>query len=148
MGYGAPMGFGGLLVPPHITPFVTQMMSQMSHMRQLMQMGHAAVPQHLRLGLVDRDFNDEDYEALLQLDESNVSRGAERWQIERLPTRRLVEDGEQCCVCLENMLAGSEVRCLPCLHNFHTECIDSWLAVNRSCPIDKVAIDSPNEHIE
>jgi hypothetical protein len=43
-----------------------------------------------------------------------------------------------CGVCLLDCEEGDELRCLPCGHSFHRECIDHWL-LNSSCacPIDK-----------
>merc|ERR1712178_592204 len=43
----------------------------------------------------------------------------------------------QCTVCLEPFRAGEELRILPCLHRYHTCCIDEWLNRNPACPICK-----------
>lgn len=43
----------------------------------------------------------------------------------------------QCTVCLEPFRAGEELRILPCLHRYHTCCIDEWLSRNPACPICK-----------
>jgi hypothetical protein len=32
-----------------------------------------------------------------------------------------------CMVCLEDLKGGELVRCLPCMHFFHVDCIDAWL---------------------
>ena len=32
-----------------------------------------------------------------------------------------------CTICLEDFQQGDELRALPCLHCFHTQCIDAWL---------------------
>lgn len=47
------------------------------------------------------------------------------------------KDGEdnECTVCLDAMVAGEEVRKLPCSHMFHQKCIDSWLLDKRKCPL-------------
>lgn len=39
-----------------------------------------------------------------------------------------------CAICLENLADGS-VRCLPCMHPFHTACVDDWLTRNHACPV-------------
>jgi len=44
---------------------------------------------------------------------------------------------QQCMVCFEDFAGGDELRLLPCLHRYHRECIDPWLAQNRHCPICK-----------
>ena len=36
-------------------------------------------------------------------------------------------DGDVCGVCLEDEVAGSVWRLLPCGHRFHTSCVDEWL---------------------
>jgi hypothetical protein len=54
-------------------------------------------------------------------------------------TASTLEDSSFTCgVCLLNCEVGDELRCLPCGHSFHRECIDHWL-LNSSvaCPIDK-----------
>jgi len=47
---------------------------------------------------------------------------------------------EQCCICMEPFVEGDKIRRLPCLHIFHTNEIDQWLRVNRTCPICKTDI--------
>lgn len=68
-------------------------------------------------------------------------------QLRRLPTRkatgRLLE--EECPVCFLSYEEGEEVRTLPCLHAFHTECIDKWLTSRRAssltCPLCHTEVD-------
>lgn len=41
-----------------------------------------------------------------------------------------------CAVCLSKFQAQDQLRLLPlCCHAFHTECIDTWLNANQSCPL-------------
>ncbi|KAF6175861.1 hypothetical protein GIB67_003349 [Kingdonia uniflora] len=57
--------------------------------------------------------------------------------IQELPKFRLKAvptDCSECPICLEEFRDGSEVRGLPCAHNFHVECIDEWLRLNVKCP--------------
>lgn len=67
--------------------------------------------------------------------------------IDALPTHKLSKNLEinnvTCCICLTDMEEGVEVRQLPCMHYFHKDCIDQWLLVNKTCPVDKRAIDEP-----
>ncbi|KAJ6851556.1 uncharacterized protein M6B38_259605 [Iris pallida] len=91
---------------------------------------------------VQRDFNENDYEMLLALDENNNHTGASERQINNLPQSVIqnVNPEETCAVCLEAPSVGETIRHLPCLHKFHKECIDSWLRRKMSCPICKSGI--------
>jgi hypothetical protein len=46
-----------------------------------------------------------------------------------------------CRICLAAYEAGETLRTLPCMHAFHSACVDRWLAGDRSCPICRMAID-------
>merc|ERR1719197_2462125 len=108
------------------------------------------------------DVDSMDYEDLMQLGNrmGRVNRGATNDEIRTLPTRKLKlsrrtgasaegaasspagdEGGDKldgtCTVCMEEWADGDDVRTLPCLHHFHTNCIDEWLKRNKTCPICK-----------
>lgn len=40
-----------------------------------------------------------------------------------------------CLICRSDMLSISAITETPCIHTFHTECIDSWTAIRNICPI-------------
>ena len=92
------------------------------------------------LALLDRDFNEADYEMLLQLDEVDdpEKRRALKQNgklLDQLPSKRLskgeANKGEQtCAICLEAMRAGQTVLALRCKHEYHRACILKWL---KSC---------------
>ncbi|ERN08217.1 hypothetical protein AMTR_s00018p00203080 [Amborella trichopoda] len=45
---------------------------------------------------------------------------------------------EMCAVCLEDYKAGETLRVLPCHHDFHAVCVDSWLTSWKAfCPVCK-----------
>ncbi|KAJ7522030.1 hypothetical protein O6H91_19G079900 [Diphasiastrum complanatum] len=57
--------------------------------------------------------------------------------IQQLPKFRLKgvpTECSSCPICLEEFEVGTEVRGLPCAHNFHVACIDEWLRLNVKCP--------------
>eukprot|EP00741_Cyanophora_paradoxa_P019595 tig00021133_g18916.t1 len=90
---------------------------------------------------------DGSYEALLDLQErvGSASRGLSALQISQYPSRTIrpadlesvEEDRKRCPVCCEDYSVGATVRTLPCLHFYHSECIDRWLGDHRDCPICK-----------
>lgn len=67
--------------------------------------------------------------------------------LQRLPTYhagpRQLE--EECPICFLPYEEGEELRALPCLHAFHTECIDKWLLSRRAaaltCPMCQTKVD-------
>ncbi|KAL6280181.1 hypothetical protein ACE6H2_017062 [Prunus campanulata] len=42
---------------------------------------------------------------------------------------------QHCVICLEGMLSGDQVTCLPCSHMFHANCIEQWLRYGHICPL-------------
>jgi len=50
-------------------------------------------------------------------------------------------EAEHCVVCHEPMQRGDEVRRLPCLHVYHRLCIDRWLGVKATCPLDNLKLE-------
>ncbi|KAL6602806.1 hypothetical protein ACP70R_043167 [Stipagrostis hirtigluma subsp. patula] len=52
--------------------------------------------------------------------------------------------GTECAVCLGAVQEGEMVRRLPaCMHLYHAECIDRWLAAHRTCPLCRAGLDHP-----
>ncbi|KAG6402117.1 hypothetical protein SASPL_138990 [Salvia splendens] len=128
----------------------------------------------LQLALLDREFDDLDYETLRALDSDNVPTASMTdEEINALPVHKYKVSGPQgvnssaqqgsssasvekkqdlpnpqvglktsdddltCSVCLEQVTAGELIRSLPCLHQFHVNCIDPWLRQQGTCPVCK-----------
>lgn len=49
--------------------------------------------------------------------------------------------GDTCVICRDHMRAGEEVRRLPCLHVFHSSCLERWMQVKTTCPLDNLTLD-------
>lgn len=48
--------------------------------------------------------------------------------------------GIQCSICLENMSLAEETRKLLCQHEFHVECLRSWLQDHTTCPLCRTMV--------
>lgn len=74
-------------------------------------------------------------------------KGLSRVEIDQLPTYRVTAaakdeaDDKRCVVCLVDFEEKQLVRVLPCLHEYHTRCIDKWLKSNRTCPICRAEVN-------
>jgi len=118
---------------------------QRMHVRSWRHFSTSLIPLNLQLTLVDRDFGESDYEMLLALDRDNPNiNGASFEQIQRLPVHQIAQQSDNktseksiCSICLENVGAGDIVRTLPCMHQYHANCVDPWLVSNATCPICK-----------
>ena len=109
------------------------------------------------LSLMDRDFGEQDYEMLLQLDavddqEKKRMRSANVKALDALPYKRVskaeAKEKEEvsCAVCLEGMRANQTVVELKCKHTYHRACILKWLKSCEapSCPQCKAPVLEPN----
>jgi hypothetical protein len=98
--------------------------------------------------LQHRDITPEDYEYLTRLDEQIAKKTLSENLLNSLETQQVdasllaAINDEVCGICLDNYALGQLVKCLPCKHRFHAECIDNWLR-NQSCncPLDNLPID-------
>jgi plasmid maintenance system antidote protein VapI len=92
----------------------------------------------------------------LQLTSGGSSRIMRQWQthrslhnslIEALPQFKLeanskyLRDHEECQICQEAFALNDEIRLLPCLHSFHTGCIDKWLLQKPLCACCRAPIN-------
>lgn len=90
-------------------------------------------------------YNDDEmlsYEEMLELAEtlgSVVPKGMNLQQIAQIATSiyepSSSNEAIQCSICLANYELNDVLKSLPCMHRFHSACIDPWLSLNNSCPV-------------
>ncbi|XP_070619237.1 RING finger protein 215 [Erythrolamprus reginae] len=44
---------------------------------------------------------------------------------------------DSCAICLDQFQKNQWLRVLPCLHEFHRDCVDPWLLLQQTCPLCK-----------
>ena len=63
--------------------------------------------------------------------------------IQHLPTGTYDDKkNTECVICMVEFVFGDRVRYLPCLHTYHTKCIDDWLMRNFICPSCMEPVDA------
>mmetsp|Transcript_13395 Transcript_13395/g.28975 ORF Transcript_13395/g.28975 Transcript_13395/m.28975 type:complete len:529 (-) Transcript_13395:26-1612(-) len=121
----------------------TPLLQLLSSMRA--RHGNAFRQSHL-----DENTDSMSYERLLQVfGDGSENRGASPGDIASLPVSKigdpkveLPDDKRQCSICLEDFCRGEERTTLPCLHGFHSGCVNRWLSSNGSCPVCKTSISN------
>eukprot|EP00972_Heterocapsa_arctica_P019839 2927936-Heterocapsa_arctica.AAC.1 len=74
--------------------------------------------------------------------------GARRKDIKARTTRfrcaAIAESAEEadneCTICRDKFQIGEHLKVLPCLHKYHTDCVDKWLGQSGTCPVCKLDI--------
>ncbi|XP_051550129.1 RING finger protein 215 isoform X2 [Myxocyprinus asiaticus] len=56
------------------------------------------------------------------------------------PTLTQPVETDNCAVCLEQYNNNQCLRVLPCLHEFHRDCVDPWLLLQQTCPLCKRSV--------
>ncbi|XP_009145730.1 E3 ubiquitin ligase BIG BROTHER-related [Brassica rapa] len=91
----------------------------------------------------EMDPDELSYEELLALGDivGTESRGLSADTIASLPSKRY-KDGdnqngtnESCVICRLDYEDDDDLILLPCKHSYHSECINNWLKINKSCPV-------------
>eukprot|EP01084_Bolivina_argentea_P189110 325326_1 len=69
-------------------------------------------------------------------DGSDLSEFGKALLVYSLPSRQLAQSNNHrnCTVCLEKFKSTETLKILPCHHEFHPECIDTWLQEKLTCP--------------
>ncbi|EFC48235.1 predicted protein [Naegleria gruberi] len=112
---------------------------------------------NLLLALTQRELTAEDYDLLLQLDNTVKKKTVSENILDSLPCCTLnhfgevcqsdmpqITEGDMCITCMCDFEEGDEVRWITkCAHIFHKNCIDNWLNNHSTCcPICRVEVNS------
>jgi len=87
--------------------------------------------------LLTRDITPDDYDVLLQLDETIDKPTASKARLASLTSMSATEFlGERCTICLLTFEKEDGVTALSCDHLFHSDCVLKWLSEHsRRCPV-------------
>ena len=83
--------------------------------------------------LIGNRENPTDQEILNELPETQIE------DVNKLDTEK-----KNCVICLEDFKNGDKACVLPCVHLFHTNCIQQWLKTKNFCPICKFKLTGEN----
>ena len=114
------------------------------------------IPETIRQALITlqtRDITPNDYALLTDLDVRVKPKTIDHKSVKSLPMK-IVKDSkdktddnsesdenEKCSICMEEYKSGDKLRELPCLHAFHSDCIEKWLIESSvKCPLDGLPI--------
>lgn len=99
----------------------------------------------------ENDFNMDYHQLLTRFGNGHEQTPASESSIDTIPTSTFSEshkpssssdDKYKCFICIEDFKIGEEISTLPCLHRFHSTCVNRWLRQNNTCPVCKNAISS------
>lgn len=93
--------------------------------------------------------SNEEYEQVLQrslTDYQKPFRGLNNSEMKliralsRTVDRKVVNASKSCGICLSEYQLGDRRTILPCMHDYHSACIEKWLSENNTCPICKADV--------
>ncbi|KDP25432.1 hypothetical protein JCGZ_20588 [Jatropha curcas] len=103
--------------------------------------------QYLGIGDDDEEtiFGDDDDEDLViallaSIDYCPTAQPASQESIDKLKDVRIEKSDLDCSICLDELLVGSEAKCLPCSHVYHGNCIAEWLKNSNTCPLCRYSL--------
>ncbi|XP_059650123.1 uncharacterized protein LOC132295874 [Cornus florida] len=94
------------------------------------------IPMVVSIDVVGRpEDEDEDADTMVPMESRRVP--ASEASIEALEKVKVknADTKMQCVICLEQLLVGSEATRMPCLHDFHGDCLVRWLGISNLCPL-------------
>lgn len=61
---------------------------------------------------------------------------------------KMPNENKHCVICLVEYVINDKVKILPCIHIFHSKCIDQWLLKKPKCPLCKTKVNTHNMVID
>jgi hypothetical protein len=53
------------------------------------------------------------------------------------------KETNNCSICFDTMLNNGPLRTTPCGHQFHSECLNTWLRTKNTCPLCRAQVQAP-----
>merc|ERR1719277_2434427 len=57
-------------------------------------------------------------------------------------------EGTECSICLDELVAGEPALRIPCGHLFHEECVKDWLNKSNECPVCRFELPTDDAEYE
>ncbi|KAJ2947466.1 hypothetical protein O0L34_g17251 [Tuta absoluta] len=73
---------------------------------------------------------------------------ASKEAVANLAEVEMEDTSKSCPICLKNFTVGEKAKQMPCLHQFHSKCILTWLDKTNSCPFCRHELPTDDEGYE
>jgi len=83
----------------------------------------------------NQDLADPNDEELTPFEDLNIELHQFVYEENEGDSNQCYFDQKSCVVCQSDYIVGDTLASLPCLHNFHSHCIEPWLQQRQVCPI-------------
>ena len=115
------------------------------------------LPSLLSLGVNSTGAEDTNFESaflrflsfMREMQESDTESEEPLQDFSFLPTFKFEEGNEIaeniCCICQDNFEHDELLLTLPCIHNFHNDCVLNWLKIKSICPLCKQPVSQRSE---
>ncbi|PWA74291.1 E3 ubiquitin-protein ligase RING1 [Artemisia annua] len=114
------------------------------YFQQLVEM-IPSMPHNLLNLIIERSYEnvlqieeEEIVQALAGLQEENNNIGASGSSRAKISNKKIIlldKMEEDCSICLEEFKENQTIRTLICQHEFHVDCIETWLYQKNVCPL-------------
>ncbi|XP_059648107.1 E3 ubiquitin-protein ligase SGR9, amyloplastic-like [Cornus florida] len=124
-------------VPLRVQPFmISRIIIPSAESMVKQNLDKNVIPMVVSIDVVGRpEEEDEDEDTMVPMESRRVP--ASEASIENLEKVKVKHSDTkmQCVICLEQLVVGSEATRMPCLHDFHRDCIVRWLGASNFCPL-------------